>query len=810
MKRIIKTRKTIKGLTMALALSMALSGCSFGSKTNTITDQNENAYEFQTDDIIEETHEHEHEQEVIHEETHEDEISQDIIDEAKRKHIVKDNTNDIKTDKEVVVKYTEDDMYDINGNLIIPDLSVQFNTKQYTQNSIIKALILAGYNHSYEYRALLAEHFGIVRYKGTAKQNLLLLHFLRHPELWKTQENINAQDVVQDNGTINIGQDSGNSQDNSNGNGNNDGNGNSGKDEKPEKPEQKGKWVLVSTTYEEIENDDNFHYEVKTFKHSKTGKIKVERNKLAHNYENDECRDCHHKKVKEQDKHEFIGNVTYKYVDKDDKVHTVEEYQYCSTHNAVELKKTYDQGHTPGDWIVDPNNTDQEIQKCTGCSHILDRRPAKGKHNLVGNVRYEYTDITDENHTKVGYQQCTIHNKEEEVSRKVEGHTPGEWAVDPSNNDQLIQKCTGCGHVLDKKPVQQECDHKNTKTEYEYSFVNENTHNVVTVTICLDCDEEISRSEPVSGMHSPTSSVPGSVKPNSGTADGHIVEYTNTYSCCGEHKVDKSVAHGDEHHTDPTTTYKNEGITTADGKPGHIVVTGYTYDCGYTYTSPSEGVAITACTNDGSGYCACGREMTHIHTWVDVESPEFDADIYCSYEVKRCSECGEEDVKSVKHSGYYRDFDEPSGRPGFDAIRCGSCGDIVDYAEEGKDYHDDTYGDHKAKSGSGLPEEQEVKTRQQEEAESAEEQNIPVVEEEIADDEVANEEEVVTEEETETQEETETEEEIETEEENEKEDEKEVEKTTEELYNEFIEYVSSLESVQTQSSEENGPERTLV
>ena len=654
MKKIVNVRKALRGLTMALALSMAVSGCSFGDKTN--TKSSESSYEVQTGDIIEETHEHTHNHDNIGD-TDEDlndrnrnedgrgdvdrpdnqgPVDSSVEEESTRKGVVKDKTGDKsidtkKDDTSIVVNTGTLAMYDEEGRLIIPDLSEQFNNLVYTQNSIIKALKLAGFNSSYEYRALLAQHFGIERYRGTAEQNLLLLHYLRHPELFLGQDDISHSDEYQnteDNGngntntnTNNNGNGNGNGNGN-NGNGNGNGNGSGNGSGQDDEDKDQGRWVVTNTVYRDIPGDDTNHLVIKEERNTKTGQTRTTSTLEAHNYNGEKCTKCSHTKKQEQeDKHNLTGSVVKSYSDNGDAGHTVTEKQYCSTHNTYEVINSYTEAHTPGEWKVNPDNPNEEIQVCTkgGCGHIIARRPVQTEeHNYTGAIRKEYEEKDNSVHTVTEYQYCTTHGKEEVIKTYEEAHELGDWEQDPLDPTKEIQVCKHCGEIVNVRDKTQTEDHNYTGairkeydekdssvhivTEYQYCTTHGKEEIIKTyeeahelgdwephptdenkeVRKCKHCGEIVeTRDKQVEDCKHEDTRVEITYEFDS---NGQHIKVETTYcNDCGE-QVGEPVKTAEPH--TPTDAGTTTIVAGKGDKDGHYEVTTYTCArCGHTYTS---------------------------------------------------------------------------------------------------------------------------------------------------------------------------------------------------------------------------------
>lgn len=166
--KVIKSRKSIRTLAAALALTTTLSGCGIFKDNNNhdLPEEPSVSYEQNIDD----EHNHEDDHIVIETPTIDDTTIEEnpIVEEP----IVEDEEKNILD--ELGISIDEDGHYVING-LVIPDLS----NSSYKGVSIVDALYKEGYRYDREYLHALAKHFGIENYRGTAEQNTYLLKCLR-------------------------------------------------------------------------------------------------------------------------------------------------------------------------------------------------------------------------------------------------------------------------------------------------------------------------------------------------------------------------------------------------------------------------------------------------------------------------------------------------------------------------------------------------------------------------------------------------------------------------------------------------------
>lgn len=166
--KVIKSRKSIRTLAAALALTTTLSGCGIFKDNNNhdLPEEPSVSYEQNIDD----EHNHEDDHIVIETPTIDDTTIEEnpIVEEP----IVEDEEKKILD--ELGISIDEDGHYVING-LVIPDLS----NSSYKGVSIVDALYKEGYRYDREYLHALAKHFGIENYRGTAEQNTYLLKCLR-------------------------------------------------------------------------------------------------------------------------------------------------------------------------------------------------------------------------------------------------------------------------------------------------------------------------------------------------------------------------------------------------------------------------------------------------------------------------------------------------------------------------------------------------------------------------------------------------------------------------------------------------------
>lgn len=147
------------------------------------------------------------------------------------------------------------------------------------------------------------------------------------------------------------------------------------------------------------------------------------------------------------DEHNYTGNVRKEYAEKDGSVHTVTEYQYCTTHGKEEVKRTYDEAHVPGDWEDDPLDPTKEIKVCKHCGEIVEIRDKQVEECKHENTRVETTYEFDSNgqHIKVETTYCNDCNEQVgEAIRTPESHTP----IDAGTTTVVAGKGDENGHYV--------------------------------------------------------------------------------------------------------------------------------------------------------------------------------------------------------------------------------------------------------------------------------------------------------------------------------------------------------------------------
>lgn len=659
MKKIVRVRKAMQGLAMALALATTVSGCSIDN-ANELTKENSIAYESieetEVKDSVEEKENSSKELEDSNKETENSLDKNEIEEEANRKRIPK---NGLKEDTSAEVinvdnhNYKEDYfvvMFE-GQELVIPNLSRQFISQDYVKNSIIKALVLGGFDSEYSYRKTLARFYEIENYRGTAEQNVTLLNYLRHPELYlnmdlvislDSEEKTNTE-VSQNNGIQNTNGENGSNL----GNEDHDDNGKDNGDHDKDKGNEKHKHSLkTEVTYEQL--PDNQHRKVTTVtcKGKKNGKPCTYKKVTYGEPENCkfdkdtlECI-CGRKHT-----HEY-GDEIITYVDAEGTTHTKIVSKECIYgDDTIEVSRTKSEHNFINYVVNDGTNTEKGTCECGK----TDIRDIKVEHEHIEKVGTTYEQLPNNQHRKVTTTTCTGYIDGEPCTyKKVEYGEPENCKFD---KDTLECIC-GRVHVHDWKWV---------KVDDE------------------NCEQVCTYDETHRGIKSPhisdgTGTV--TVVPGSGTASGHDTHNDTHCTKCDEDYTitNNNVAHGSETQTEVgTPTYTQ---TTQDGQDGHIKTTTYKYSsCGYEYTVNGE---FTVCIDNGTGSCDCGRVMTHTCNFEEIPQTltSEEAMTYCRISKFVCSECGKEDESrtiKIPHDPYREAIPDDI----FDKIGCNKCSHVL-------------------------------------------------------------------------------------------------------------------------------------
>lgn len=613
MKKITRARRAIKGLAMALALATTISGCSF-QNTKDLNNENEIVYDVTDDSVIEE----ETQEEVVQEQETETPAvnvpveNPDIVDVPEDSKAADTNSNDTSSNKnaEVVNNDKNESIVDLTSEyyivmfegeeLVIPNLSSQFTEGVYTKNSISKALYLAGFDNSRSFRSKLARFYGIENYRGTANQNITLLNYLRHPELYLDMSLVINNEENIDNTTQN-NNDNSNANNNSNTN-NNDNNNNN--------------------------NDNN-----------------------NNNNDNDDNRGDHDD---DEDKHEHqYGSLIVEYSNITETQHTVTLYRICSGcgNKQIISIKTVDHSFT---WTQEGK---KEIGKCA-CGYTTERDITEehehgnwqkidtiyvplenGQHRI--DTKYQCGNPLDggtcpETDIKEGNAvACTFGDDDTCIyCGNVKNHEHGKWeyfdkVVEVNETQHRVDKWKRCKVLKNGVPCNvevlvsqgrvEDCDFDLNASNPHCSVCN-NTHTHDWTWVYDDenqCHQECSglpnhSREPQNHVSDGTQS--DTIIPGSGTKDNHKVNRNGHCSNCDHDYVigtQIEVPHGDETYTqqgDPS--YQQTDNNT------HTVTITYKYDgCGYLFYDVQENVV---CQDNGTGSCDCGRDLTHTHNWVWV------------------------------------------------------------------------------------------------------------------------------------------------------------------------------------------------
>lgn len=560
MKKIVRFRKAVQGFLVTLALATTISGCSFKDQKNLVPDDSI-AYEHVDENaLIDEgltidEHEHNHEDEKVDEaDIKLKEASKTIDDSTDKDYVAKEAARKSvpSADQTVTVKAKYYVVMFEGKELIIPDLSEQYNSGQYVKESINYALELAGFDNSYEYRATLARFFNIPNYRGSKTQNPLLLSYLRNLKIYLNMDlvveafdengvQIENDTAIENNDTV---VDSNQGQDNSNGNDSNggDGSGNGSDDttkEEDDKKDDEHTHQYGPVRVECVEKNDKTHILVKyrdCYKGDST--IVVGKVVEAHKFEwkvdptdpkyeigtcsTSECGYTIRRLITEEHKHVW-GPEQTKYVDITDKTHTKVVFKVCAEDGEIlevsRVKTVH--GYT---WVADPTDPTKENGECE-CGHTTERE-VECQHDLGPELtRTEAIPGDTKCHKVTTYQVCRKCGSEMIKEVKEVPHNV-EWVADPEDPNYEILICKDCNEVLDRREIVQECKHTDTFWRYKSDSAEEQ--------VCKDCNEVLG-TRGHSGLRE-------EIKFESVDANGHKVittVYCDADGCDGKELVSK-------------------------------------------------------------------------------------------------------------------------------------------------------------------------------------------------------------------------------------------------------------------------------
>ncbi len=592
MKKIVRFRKAVQGFLVTLALATTISGCSFKDQKNLVPDDSI-AYEHVDENalidegLVIDEHEHNHEDEKVDDaDIKLKEDSKTIDDSTDKEYVAKEAARKSvpSADQTVTVKAKYYVVMFEGKELIIPDLSEQYNSGQYVKESINYALELAGFDNSYEYRATLARFFNIPNYRGSKTQNPLLLSYLRNLKIYlnmdlvveafdKNGVQIENDTAIENNDTV---VDTNQGQDNSNGG---DGSGNGSDDtvkEDDDKKEDEHTHQYGPVRVECVEKNDKTHILVKhrdCYKGDST--IVVGKVVEAHKFEwkvdptdpkyeigtcsTSECGYTIRRLITEEHKHVW-GPEQTKYVDITDKTHTKVVFKVCAEDGEIlevsRVKTAH--GYT---WVADPTDPTKENGECE-CGHTTERE-VECQHDLGPELtRTEAIPGNTKCHKVTTYQVCRKCGSEMVKEVKEVPHNV-EWIVDPEDPNYEILICKDCNEVLDRREITQECKHTDTFWRYKSDSAEEE--------VCKDCNEVLG-TRGHSGLRE-------EMKIESVDANGHKVittVYCDADGCDGKELVSKRKEEITSH--DMVTEITGSGYNTVshwDEEDSHCSKCGY-------------------------------------------------------------------------------------------------------------------------------------------------------------------------------------------------------------------------------------------
>ena len=680
--KVSRARKFLGGLSLVLALS-SIGGCSFGGKNDDLNNQN-SSYEYEMTDENDNLNGIETPEDI---EIPNDTFTQDDIEKPNEVEVQGNNgkVDVVPEDSDNLTQDSDNSTQD-NSNLTQGNDNLDMeipNIGNYEGRSISDALRLAGYPYNYKYRKALAARLGIENYRGTAKQNLLMLELLIDYAK-SLEEQVPSNEDSQTN-----------NQDNNNNNNNNNGDHNHGDDN--EKDHVFGNTL---TRYEKY--DDDSHYVITYLKcvdcsysielgrklesHNITSTYTVHEKEDENGYDEvtyGRCADCN-----------AVVEISRRYVKKT----PVEECDHTHTHTETRIENETETEHEEVVYeVCDDCGNKKEVSR-NKVVHTYEDKVVSNDNGTHSHVR-TYKCSNGKTYTKtMSTENCnygSVQTRQEDVT------DDGYYLV-------TYKVCSECGYeyIISRKYVEtNECDHTKTHevTRIENESNTTHTYEEVVYEVCDDCgrEKEIRR---VTKHHT---YVDGKVISNSdGThkysrtytrSDGKTYVVTITDNCsytnepmvienesevthtyeeviygecdeCGHRKVMSRVT---KNHT-----YSDEVVSNDNGT--HSIIRTYTRSDGRTYTNTlsaencvSNGVWYTGIVNgalvDYQICEVCGQKINikaHTHDLTGDWVPCTDRD---GFHQKTCPGCNEPVYEECHMEDVYENGDRV-GR------RCPDCG----------------------------------------------------------------------------------------------------------------------------------------
>lgn len=507
--KVSKARRFLGGLSLILALS-SIGGCSFGVKNDDSNNQN-SSYEYDMTDKNDNLNGIETPEDI---EIPDDTFTQDDIEIPNEVEV---QGNNGKVD---VVPEDSDDLTQDNSNLTQGNDNLDMeipNIGNYEGRSISDALRLAGYPYNYKYRKALAARLGIENYRGTAKQNLLMLELLIDYAK-SLEEQVPSNEDSQTN-----------NQDNNNNNNNNNGDHNHGDDN--EKDHVFGNTL---TRYEKY--DDDSHYVITYLKcvdcsysielgrklesHNITSTYTVHEKEDENGYDEvtyGGCADCNavveisRRYVKKTPVEECDHTHTHtetKYENETETTHTKVVYEICDDCGNQVGKTETIENHTYGSKKTRHEDEDEngywlvEYEVCTGCGHehVISRKYVStiGCEHKYGAVqtRTTYDDVAHKD-TVETYKVCSECGHEEMISTVERNHTHVDGIVtsDGKGKHQYVRTYTRSDGTTYTETIIDNCSYTNEEPVIENESETTHTYEEVIYGECDECGhrKEISR-----------------------------------------------------------------------------------------------------------------------------------------------------------------------------------------------------------------------------------------------------------------------------------------------------------------------------
>ncbi len=409
-------------------------------------------------------------------------------------------------------------------------------------------------------------------------------------------------------------------------------------------------------------------------------------------YETCYCPDCNHTYRKELSRtkitqHNYVEKEEIKSIS--DTEHKRTTYKECSGCGYIVDKMVIKENHDLKTKVVKENETEYGYDEVT-YSYCMEC-------NFIKEISRKHVDIKDCEHTKyhqveeienetenahdlVTYKVCDDCLLKELVSRVHVDHVftreqkPRIENVNGCTFDEVYYEVYTCGSNTYERPIEST---RVTKTQHTFGEEktriekdDKNNHILVTYHVCkIDGVEEVIRTEKLEHVYEETSK---NIQPSDSQSGYHIITITYKCSECGEEKTEsKTVActsNGEIKYVQENGVwYECEKCSVCDRELNKLPHTNHDYtNATWVYYDDNTG-AYRECdicdykdehthsygTNgdlENCEVCDYHREQVHSHSFGDWERvPDSQDDNYCYMEQRKCS-CGKTEKNGEDHT----------------------------------------------------------------------------------------------------------------------------------------------------------------